>query len=74
MKPLNIIKGHSERGQPPNIGQAESTHVYTLDRKSPLKENKVSTQRTKPAGPEGVLTKRFHCNCLVKSFQGPLHL
>ena len=53
-------KGHSERGQPHNKGQAESTRVYTLYRKSPLKEDNLST-KDKTAGPEGVLIKRFHC-------------
>ena len=47
-------KGHSERGQ------AKSTLVYTLYRKSPLKEDNLST-KDKIAGPEGVLIKRFHC-------------
>ena len=37
-------KGHSERGQPPNKGQAKSTHVYTLYRKSPLKEDNLSAK------------------------------
>ena len=52
----NSDKGHSERGQikPPNKGQAESTHVYTLYRKSPLKEDNLSTK-------DSVLIKRFHC-------------
>ena len=37
-----------------DIGQAESTRVYILDRKSPLKEDNLST-KDKTAGPEGVL-------------------
>ena len=39
-------KGHSgsEKDKPPNKGQAESTPVYTLYRKSPLKENNLSTK------------------------------
>ena len=48
-------KGHFERGQ------AESTHVYTLYRTSPLKEDNLSS-KDKTAGPEGVLIKRFHCS------------
>ena len=39
-----------------NKGQAESTLVYTLYRKSPLKEDNLST-KDKMAGPEGVLIK-----------------
>ena len=34
--------------------------IYTLYRKSPLKEDNLST-KDKMAGPEGVLMKRFHC-------------
>ena len=30
--------------KPPNKGQSESTHVYTLYRKSPLKEDNLSTK------------------------------
>ena len=37
--------------KPPNKGQAESTHVYTLYSKSPLKEDNLST-KDKMAGPE----------------------
>ena len=44
----------------PNKGQAESTLVYTLYRKAPLKEDNLSTKEDKMAGPEGVLFKR-HC-------------
>ena len=40
--------------------QAESTRVYTLYRKSPLKEDNLST-KDKTADPEGALIKRFHC-------------
>ena len=47
--------------KPPNRGQAESTLVYTLYRKSPLKEDNLST-KDKMAGPESVLIKRFHCS------------
>ena len=42
--------------KPPNKGQVESTRVYTLYRKSPLKEDNLST-KDKKAGPEGVLIK-----------------
>ena len=48
--------------KPPNKGQAESTHVYTL----PLKEDNLST-KDKMAGPEGVLVQRVHYKLL--SFQ-----
>ena len=37
--------------KPPNKGQVESTHVYTLNRKSPLKEDKLSI-KDKTASPE----------------------
>ena len=46
-----------EEDKPPNKGQTESTLVYTLYRKSPLKEDNLST-KDKTAG---VLVKRFHC-------------
>ena len=51
----------SERGQTAQQRQAESTLdlVYTLYRKSPLKEDNLST-KDKTAGPKGVLIKRFH--------------
>ena len=45
-------KRHSEEDKPPNKGQAESTIVYTLYRKAPLKEDNLST-KDKTAGPEG---------------------
>ena len=57
VKPL--IKDTLKEDNPPNKGQAESTLVYTLCRKSPLKEDNLST-KDKMAGPEGVLIKRFH--------------
>ena len=50
-----------KKDKPPNKGQAESTRVYTLCRKSPLKEDNLST-KDKTAGPKGILIKRFHCN------------
>ena len=40
--------------KPPNKGQAESTRVYTLYRKSLLKEDNLST-KDKTAGPKSVL-------------------
>ena len=43
----------------PNKGQGESTSVYTLCRKSPLKEDNLSTKDKTP-GPKGVLIKMFH--------------
>ena len=64
MKPP--IKDTPKEDKSPNKGQAESTLVYTLYRKSPLKEDNLST-KDKTAGPKGVLIKRFHCtkyNCL----------
>ena len=61
MKPYNY-KGHPERGQTPNKGQAESTHVYTLYRKSPLKEDNLSTKRTKLLVPKLSFIKRFLCS------------
>ena len=48
------IKDTPKVDKPPNKGQAESTLVYTLYRKSPLKEDKFST-KDKTAGPKGVL-------------------
>ena len=51
VKPL--IKDTPKEDKPPNKGQAESTHVYTLYRKLPLKEDNFSTE-DKIAGPEGV--------------------
>ena len=51
-------KDTPKEDKPPNKGQAKSTLVYTLYRKSPLKEDNHST-KDKMAGPEGVLTKRF---------------
>ena len=54
VKPL--IKDTLKEDKPPNKGQIKS---YTHYRKSPLKEDKLST-KDKTAGPEGVLIKRFH--------------
>ena len=42
----------------PDKGQAKSTRVYTLYRKSPLKEDNLST-RDKMACPESVLIKEI---------------
>ena len=51
----------SERGQPPSKGQAKRTLVYIIYRKSPLKEDNLSTKDI-TAGPKGVLiNKKFHC-------------
>ena len=44
------IKDSLKEDKPSNKGRAESTHVYTLYRGSPLKEGSM-------AGPEGVLIK-----------------
>ena len=52
------IKDTPKEDKPPNKGQAESTLVYALYRKSPLKEDNLST-KDKTAGPEGVLIKRL---------------
>ena len=54
------IKDTPKEDKPPNKGQAERTLVYTLYRKSLLKEDNLST-KNKMAGPESVLMKRFHC-------------
>ena len=54
------IKDTPKEDKPPNKGQAESTLVYALYRKSPLKEDNLST-KDKTAGPESVFIKRFHC-------------
>ena len=51
-----LIKDTPKEDKPPNKGQAESTHVYALYRKSPLKEDNFST-KDGTAGPEGVLYK-----------------
>ena len=66
MKPP--IKDTPKEDKPPNKGQAESTHVYTIYRKSPLKEDNLST-KDKTAGPEGVLIKRFHCRWACAFFK-----
>ena len=47
-------KGHFERGQ--SSQQKDKPKVYSLYRKSPLKEDNLSTE-DKVAGPEGVLFK-----------------
>ena len=55
------IKGTPKEDKPPNKGQAESTRVHTLHRKSPLKKRTASqVTEDKMADPEGVLIKRFH--------------
>ena len=48
MKPP--IKDTLKEDKPPNKGQAESTLVYALYRKSPLKEDNLSAE-DKMAGP-----------------------
>ena len=50
------IKDTPKEDKSPNKGQAEST----LYRKSPLKEDNLST-KDKTAGLKSVLIKRFHC-------------
>ena len=60
VKPL--IKDTPKEDKPPNKGQAKSTHVYTLYRKSPLKEDNLSLQRTKWLVPKVFFIKRFHCS------------
>ena len=60
----NSDKGHSERGQTSQQRTSQKySYVYTLYRKSPLKEDNLST-KDKTAGPEGVLVKRFHYSYL----------
>ena len=59
--PINTPK----EDKPSKRGQAGITLVYTLYRKSPLKENNHSREDTM-AGPESVLIKRFHCISLLK--------
>ena len=75
MKPP--IRDTPKEDKPPNKRQAESTHVYTLYRKSPLKQDNFST-KDKMAGPKSVLIMRFHCipisalaNCPL--FDSPTH-
>ena len=63
MKPS--IKDTPKEDEPPNKGQAERTLVYTLYRKSPLKEDNLS-RKDKTAGPKGVLIKRFNCTVNIK--------
>ena len=55
------IKDTPKENNPPNKGQAESTRVYILYRKFPLKENNLSI-KDKTADPEGVLS---HCIPLI---------
>ena len=64
MKPP--IKDTPKEDKPPNKGQAKSILVYTLYRKSPLKEDNLST-KDKTAGPESVLIKRFYCIFLTRN-------
>ena len=45
------IKDTLKEDKPPNKGQAKRTNMYTLYRKSPLKEDNLST-KDKMAGPE----------------------
>ena len=54
------IKDTPKEDKLPNKGQAEHTIIYTLYRKSLLKEDNLSA-KDKTAGPESVLIKRFHC-------------
>ena len=71
------IMDTQKEDKPPNRGQAEITRVYyTLYRKSPLKEDNLST-KDKMAGPEGVLiNKRYTVEPLIKAtpdVRTPLH-
>ena len=52
----SLIKDTPKEDKPPDKRQAKSTLVYTLYRKSPLKEDNLST-KDKMAGPESVLIK-----------------
>ena len=63
------IKDTPKEDKPPNKGQAESTLVYTLYSRSPLKEDNFST-KDKMAGPRSVLIKRFHCSGVGKEKVG----
>ena len=63
------MKGHSERGQ---TSQQRTSQKHSLYRKSPLKEDNLST-KYKTAGPEGVLIKRFHCTFSTSKKVKPLH-
>ena len=61
------IKDTLKEDKPLNKGQVKSTLVYTLYRKSPLKEDNLSTKDKTP-GPEGVLIEKFHCTlCMIPS-------
>ena len=62
----NYVKDTPKEDKPLNKGQANSTLAYTLYRKSPLKEDNLST-KDKMAGPESVLIKRFHCSWLLST-------
>ena len=61
------IKDTPKEDKPPNKGQAKSTLVYTQYRKSPLKQDNLST-KDRMTGPKSVLhcislvyTARLHC-------------
>ena len=41
---VNKVADTPKEDKPPNKGQAESAHVYILYRKSPLKEDNLSTK------------------------------
>ena len=72
MKPQ--INYTPKEDKPSNKGQAESTLVYTLYRKSPLTEDNLST-KDKVAGPESVLYLRgstVHNFLLVHVFESTL--
>ena len=60
------IKDTPKEDKPPNKGQVKSTLVYSLYKKSPLKENNLFT-KDKMAGPNCVLIKRFQLSAVVVS-------
>ena len=60
------LKDTPKDDKPPNKnkGQAKGNLVHALYRKSPLKEDNLST-KDKTAGPKGVLIERFHYRPLI---------
>ena len=62
MKPL--IKDTPKEDKPPVKDKPKVLSYTHSNRKSPLKEDNLST-KDKMAGPESVLIKRFHCTYLM---------
>ena len=65
--PDNTLQYTPKQDKPPNKGQAKSSLVYTLYRKSPLKEDNLSTE-DKTAGPEVSLLRGSTVLCILFSF------